>query len=76
MNIVYGVRYKLTYIALHKQYSLKRLRDFTPYWQNTFAMITGDVSYISPEILDVEKVNIVYGVRYKLICRLMFQICN
>lgn len=44
-----------TYIALHKQYSLKRLRDFTPYWQNTFAMITGDVSYISPEILDVEK---------------------
>ncbi|PNZ95955.1 DNA internalization-related competence protein ComEC/Rec2, partial [Staphylococcus carnosus] len=44
-----------TYFALHKQYSLKRLRDFTPYWQNTFAMITGDVSYISPEILDVEK---------------------
>lgn len=43
------------YIALHKHYSLKRLRDYTPYWQNTFAMITGDVSYISSESLDIEK---------------------
>lgn len=42
-------------IAAHKQYSLKRLQQITPYWQNTFALVTGDVSYIDTETLDIEK---------------------
>lgn len=42
-------------IATHKQYSLKRLQRSSSHWQNTFALVTEDVSYIDGETLDIEK---------------------
>lgn len=42
-------------VATHKQYSLKRLQQYSSHWQNTFALVTGDVSYIDAETLDIEK---------------------
>lgn len=42
-------------IAQHKFYSLHRLKLYSPHWQNTFAMITGDVSFISPSELETDK---------------------
>lgn len=42
-------------IERHKDYSLSRLKNYSPYWQNTYAMITGDVSYINKSAIELDK---------------------
>ncbi|OHR61176.1 DNA internalization-related competence protein ComEC/Rec2 [Staphylococcus sp. HMSC061G12] len=42
-------------IEKHKAFSLTRLKLNSPYWQNTYAMITGDVSYIDKGAIELDK---------------------
>lgn len=42
-------------ITKHKEYSLNQLKLKTPHWENTFALITGDVSYIPTTNIETTK---------------------
>lgn len=42
-------------IERHKAFSLMRLKQYSPNWQNTYAMITGDVSYIDQKSIELDK---------------------